>query len=67
MIYFSFGPEMKGPAGNRSERLSLDETNQGRNLNFDNIYRNTASAVSMNMGILTTIYLVFHIIKFLYF
>ena len=58
---------MKGPAGNRSERLSFDEAKQGRNINFENIYRNSASA-DKNIGILNlnTIYLVFHGVKFLY-
>ena len=56
---------MKGPAGNRSERLSFDEAKQGRNINFENIYRNSASA-DKNIGILNTIYLVFHGVRFLY-
>ena len=54
------------PAGNKSERLSFVET-KGRNLNFENIYRNSASPDSLNMGLLSPIYLVFHTVKFLYF
>ena len=55
---------MKAPAGNRSERLSFDEPQLGRNLNFENIYRNSAPA-DMRLGILNTIYVVFNVVKFL--
>ena len=51
---------MTVPAGNRSERLRFEEPK----LNFENIYKNSASA-DMRLGLLNTIYLVFNIVKFL--
>ena len=43
---------MKIPGGNRSERLSLDETlARGRGLNFEKIYKNSALAVRNTISI----------------
>lgn len=44
----------------------MDETKLWRNINFENIYKNSASAdIGLGLLILNTIYLVFNIVKFL--